>query len=271
MLIEKIQKYWDDRPCNIRHSDKDIDAAEYSAEVEKRKYFVEPHIPSFADFPRWRDKDVLEIGCGIGTDSINFHRAGSNLTMIELSQKSLDVCLRRFAALDLDAPPSYLENAEDMDDFLPDDAKYDLIYSFGVIHHTESPEKIIAAAKKRLKINGELRIMLYSKYSFKLFDFMHQENVWDFARADDIIQYYAEAQLNCPRALTYTFGEIRNLLKDFDIIEMKKDHIFKYSIPEYIKGEYVVADTFKNMQDTDFKEMCEEVGWHTLVRASLKK
>ena len=271
MLIDKIQKYWDVRPCNVRHSKKDIDTPEYSHEVETRKYFVEPHIPLFADFKAWENKDVLEIGCGIGTDSINFHRNGARLTVIELSQNSLDICQRRFRSLNLPTPTAYSANAEDMDDFLPENVKYDLIYSFGVIHHTESPEKIIAAAKKRLKKDGELRIMLYSKYSFKLFDFMHNENVWDFSRAEEIIQHYAEAQLQCPQALTYTFGDIKKLLKNFDIVEMKKDHIFKYSIPEYIKGEYVVANAFKNMKDSDFQEMCEEGGWHTLVKATLKQ
>jgi SAM-dependent methyltransferase len=271
MLIEKIQKYWDDRPCNVRHSNKDIDTPEYSAEVEKRKYLVEPHIPLFADFPVWRNKDVLEIGCGIGTDSLNFHRHGAHLTAIELSPKSMDICLRRFRAAGYPTPNYYLGNAEKLDEFLPKGRKYDLIYSFGVIHHTASPEKIVAAAKRRLKKDGELRIMLYSKYSFKLFDFMHQENIWDFGRADEIIRHYAEAQLGCPQALTYTFADIKKLLKDFDLIEMKKDHIFKYSIPDYIEGRYVVADTFKNMESSDFAQMCGEVGWHTLVRAVLKK
>jgi hypothetical protein len=43
----------------------------YFDEVEARKYFVEPHIMSFANFPNWNGKRVLEIGCGIGTDAIN--------------------------------------------------------------------------------------------------------------------------------------------------------------------------------------------------------
>ena len=51
MTIDTVQRYWDARPCNIRHSDKPVGTREYFEEVEKRKYFVEPHIPSFAEFP----------------------------------------------------------------------------------------------------------------------------------------------------------------------------------------------------------------------------
>ena len=76
---------------------------EYFEEVERRKYFVEPHIPRFAEFERWRGKRVLEIGCGIGTDSINFARAGADLTVVELSEKSLDLCRRRFDVYGLEA------------------------------------------------------------------------------------------------------------------------------------------------------------------------
>ena len=70
--IEEVRDFWNRRPCNIRHSPKPVGTKEYFDEVEARKYFVEPHIPEFAQFQRWRGKKVLEIGCGIGTDSINF-------------------------------------------------------------------------------------------------------------------------------------------------------------------------------------------------------
>ena len=65
--IAKVNEYWNARPCNIRHSPKPVGTKEYFDEVEARKYFVEHHIPGFADFERWRGKKVLEIGCGIGT------------------------------------------------------------------------------------------------------------------------------------------------------------------------------------------------------------
>src|ERR1700739_4089118 len=93
--IAEVRKYCDDRPCNIRHSSKPIGPREYCDEVEARKYFVEPHIPRFAEFERWRGKKVLEIGCGIGTDTTNFAQHGARVTAVDLSPQSLELARKR--------------------------------------------------------------------------------------------------------------------------------------------------------------------------------
>ena len=264
VLTEEIQNYWDRRPCNIRHSNREVGTREYFNEVEKRKYFVEPHIPLFAEFPKWGNKRVLEIGCGIGTDSINFVRHGAHLTCIELSEESLNITKERFKKFGLSAN-FHLGNAENMFDFLPEDEVvkgYDLIYSFGVIHHAEHPEKIFDNIGMLLKNKGEFRCMLYSKYSFKLFDFMHLENIWDFSQSDSVIQKFAEAEVGCPRAVTYTFGEIRNILssRQMRVDAIWKDHVFKYDIPSYIRKQYAVRPCFENISDEDYRSLCEEMG-----------
>src|ERR1700724_251398 len=93
--VEDVRSYWDRRPCNIRHSRREVGSPEYFDEVEARKYFVEPHIPGFAQFERWAGKRVLEIGCGIGTDTINFARHGARVTAVDLSDRSLEIARQR--------------------------------------------------------------------------------------------------------------------------------------------------------------------------------
>src|ERR1700741_1641287 len=137
--LERVREFWNRRPCNIRHSGKPAGTLEYFEEVERRKYLVEPHIPEFAQFPRWKGKKVLELGCGIGTDSVNFARSGAHLTAVDLSENSLEICRQRFQINCLRGD-FYCGNIENLSSVLTPQ-HFDLIYSFGVIHHTPNPER----------------------------------------------------------------------------------------------------------------------------------
>src|SRR5229473_6938647 len=117
--IGKIRDYWDARPCNVRHSPIEVGTREYFDQVEARRYFVEPHIPAFAEFQRWRGCKVLEIGCGIGTDTMNFARAGAEVTAVDLSEKSLEVACQRAGVYGLSNIRFYHGNAEELSRFLP--------------------------------------------------------------------------------------------------------------------------------------------------------
>src|SRR5256884_1124852 len=140
--IARVRDYWNERPCNIRHSTAPVGTKEYFDEVEARKYFVEYHIPGFAEFARWRGKKVLEIGCGIGTDTINFARSGAQVTAVDLSEESLDLARRRAEVYGLDDRIAFRHaNAEELTNVVPVEP-YDLVYSFGVIHHTPRPERV---------------------------------------------------------------------------------------------------------------------------------
>src|SRR6478609_9307231 len=111
--IERVREYWNRRPCNLRHSPEPVGTRAYFDQVEARKYLVEPHIPGFAQHQRWAGKRVLEVGCGLGTDTINFARAGAQVTAVDLSTASLDLARQRAAVFGLEDRIRFVEaNAE---------------------------------------------------------------------------------------------------------------------------------------------------------------
>lgn len=267
-MLDIIKEYWNNNPCNIRHSNKEVGTINYFNDVEQKKYFVEPHIPKFADFSKWKDKKVLELGCGIGTDSINFARNGAILTVVDLSDKSLEICKKRFELFNLNAR-FINENIENIDKVLEGE-QFDLIYSFGVIHHTPEPSNVIKCVKKLLSKDGEFRFMVYSKISYKLFWIMSEYNIKDYNEGFKKLKSESEAITNCPITHLYNFNDINNLLSDnFKIIKIWKDHIFTYDISKYKNNEYVKDNYWTNMSNDEIINISNELGWHTLVIAKL--
>ena len=99
--IDSVYHFWNERPCNIKHSSKEIGTKEYFEEVTKRKYIVEPHIINFANFENYKNKNVLEVGCGIGTAAQSFIEHGANYTGLDLSDKSIEIAKQRMEVFNL--------------------------------------------------------------------------------------------------------------------------------------------------------------------------
>jgi len=253
--IEEVKKFWNDRPCNIKHSSKEIGTLDYFNEVTKKKFFVENHILHFTKFPRWEDKKVLEIGCGLGTVGINFPFNGADYTGVELSEESLEIAKQRFSLYN-QRGQFYLGNAEELSSFVPVET-YDLIYSFGVIHHSPHPEKIVSEIKKYMNENSVLKIMLYAKDSWK--------NYMIEAGLDQ-----PEAQYGCPIANTYTKEDVVELLDGYEVLSIEQDHIFPYQIEPYKRGEYIKQPWFDAMPPEMFRSLEKNLGWHLLITAKLK-
>jgi 2-polyprenyl-3-methyl-5-hydroxy-6-metoxy-1,4-benzoquinol methylase len=263
----RVQKFWNSRPCNIRHSTKEVGTREYFDEVEKRKYFVEPHIPLFADFERWKGKKVLEIGCGIGTDTINFARAGAEVTAVDFSEKSLEIAKKR-AEIYESKITFYHANAEDLSSVVPMKT-FDLVYSFGVIHHTPHPEKVIAEIKKCMTPAGTLKIMVYHRFSWKVLWILLTYGKGAFWDLDSLISEYSEAQTGCPVTYTYSKRDMAALLKGFTIEKIAVDHIFPYTIEDYKKYVYNKEWYFNIMPAWFFRYLEKHFGWHVCVDAKL--
>lgn len=270
--ITKVSDYWNSRPCNIRHSPKPVGSREYFDEVEARKYFVESHIPRFADFARWNGKRVLEIGCGIGTDTINFARHGAQVTAVELTEKSLEVARQRAKVFGLEDRVRFIQaDAERLSEAVPVD-RYDLVYSFGVIHHTPHPERVIGEIRKYVTPQSTVKIMVYNRWSWKVLWILFGYGKCQFWKLNRLVAEYSEAQTGCPVTYSYSRAAGRRLLEDHGlrVTNVTVDHIFPYSIPEYVQYRYKVLWYFRWMPKALFRLLERMFGWHLCLTAKPK-
>jgi SAM-dependent methyltransferase len=269
--ITRVRDYWNARPCNIRHSTAPLGTKEYFDQVETRKYFVEYHIPGFAEFERWRGKRVLEIGCGIGTDTINFARAGAQVTTVDLSEKSMELTRRRAAVFGLEDRIRFCQgNAEQLSAFVPVEP-YDLIYSFGVIHHTPHPEVVLDQLSQYAGQGTTIKIMVYHRRSWKVGWILFTEGRGKFWKLQELVAKNSEAQTGCPVTYTYTRREGRELLErhGFRVTDVRVEHIFPYRIADYRKYQYVMEWYLRWMPRPLFRALERRLGWHLLLTAEM--
>ena len=254
-MSEPLKDFWNNRPCNSRHSDAEPGSFIYSQQVSERRYKVEPHIPGFAQFTRWGNKKVLEIGCGIGSDGKEFALAGAEYTGIDMSEKSLEIARKRFRSENLSGIFHNID-ATTLTEHIQD--SFDLVYSFGVIHHTAEPERIMKQIAKVMHKGSELRMMLYA------------ENSWKDAMIDCGLEHY-EAQEGVPIVRTYSEISATTLLKGagLRVKEMRRDFIFPYEVESYRRGEHIRHPWFDCMPLEMRDVLARRFGQHLLIVGEL--
>lgn len=164
VAIDDVRAFWDSNPCGHQLSQEDERRA-YFAELERKRYALEWHIPVVARFGEHRDRDVLEIGCGMGSDAIQFGRAGARYTGVDLTPAGIETTRERFALEGIEGR-FVVSNAER----LPfDDASFDHVYSFGVIHHSPDTEAIVREMARVLRPGGTATVMIYNRSSINYY------------------------------------------------------------------------------------------------------
>jgi 2-polyprenyl-3-methyl-5-hydroxy-6-metoxy-1,4-benzoquinol methylase len=266
---KNVADYWNARPCNVRHSTKPMSSSAYAHETEARKYFVEPHIPPFADFPRWHNKQVLEIGCGIGIAAINFAQWGARVTAVDISSESIAVARLRAEALGVDDRITFLcADAENLSQHLAP-MPYDLVYAWGSLHHTTKPEQIVSQVWQHYTAPGSLfKVMVYHRHSYKV-AMLLLTHFWKILEGvDSVVSAGSEAQTNCPVTKSYTRDSARRLLSGFNVTDMQVEHIFPYSVPAYRRHMYVKKWLFKPIPTNLFRRLERHFGWHLCINAT---
>ncbi|MFP5264858.1 MAG: class I SAM-dependent methyltransferase [Blastocatellia bacterium] len=164
-LKTRVHDFWQANPCGAKFARAEVGTREFFDAVERHRYRTESHIREVVGFDRWRGRDVLEVGCGLGTDGINFARAGAAYTGIDLTEASIDLARRRF---EIEGLAANLEVA-DAESLPFAGASFDLAYSHGVLHHTPDTQRAVDELHRVLRPGGTAMVMLYHKNSYNYY------------------------------------------------------------------------------------------------------
>tara|TARA_B110000879_G_scaffold212935_1_gene312047 strand:+ start:7290 stop:8117 length:828 start_codon:yes stop_codon:yes gene_type:complete len=162
LLLDKelVKEFWDEAACGEELLLSSYDLEGYAAQASER-YRLEPYIIPFANFEQSSGLAVLEIGLGLGADHESFALAGAKLAGIDLTPRAVKITGHRLGLKSLESD-LLVGDAED----LPHDTgTFDLVYSWGVIHHSPNTNKAASEILRVLKPEGEFRVMVYHTWS----------------------------------------------------------------------------------------------------------
>jgi ubiquinone/menaquinone biosynthesis C-methylase UbiE len=214
---EAVREYWDTTPCGAQDMlGKDPHTRAYFEEVERQRYAGDDFMPDVVDFGAFRGKRVLEVGCGLGTDLRQFAKAGAIVTGLDLSSKSLALARKGFDFFGLEG--TFVQGDGETLPF--DDASFDVVYSWGVIHHSPDPPAVVREIHRVLKPGGQILAMVYHARSLLV---LQAWVYWGLLRgnsranAREIVAGHVES----PGTKVYTRAEARRLFGTFEDVDVE--------------------------------------------------
>lgn len=209
-LKDRVRDFWNSEPCGTRYLETPDDFAAHA----KARYALEPYILEFADFSSAGGSRVLEIGVGMGADYLQWLQAGAHATGIDLSQSSLERARRRCELAGYQ-PDLQLGDAEN----LPFEKNtFDIVYSYGVMHHSADVQRCLDEALRVLKPGGRARIMLYHHPS------LTGVMLWlrfGLLRGESVRQTVFE-RLESYGTKSFSQTEVRAMMKNFNDIILRQ-------------------------------------------------
>ena len=161
-LISRISSYWDEHIHDLAITTYPAGTPGFFRQLAEYRYDKLNYLARLVDFNGYREKALLEVGCGAGIDLVRFARGGATVTGIDLSKTAVDLANKNFEHNEQNADLRVM-NGECMQ-FA--DNTFDVVYAHGVLQYTADTAKMIAEIHRVLKPGGTAILMVYNKHSW---------------------------------------------------------------------------------------------------------
>jgi len=165
--------------------------------------------------------DVLEIGVGNGSHAQLLSQCCKSYTGIDLTDYAVKSTTARFQAFGLKGVIRQMD-AEDMSF---EDASFDFIWTWGVIHHSSNTDKILKQMNRVLRPGGVSTIMVYYRSFFYFYIFtaifrgIFQGGFLKTRSLHELVQLYTDGAI----ARFYTKRQWKELVEanGFEIVDTR--------------------------------------------------
>lgn len=213
--VRSVHDFWNDASCGEQLYLLESGKGGYTAQMRKR-YELEPYLEAFARPAEAAGLDVLEIGVGLGADHQLFSQAGARLSGIDLTERAVEHARKRLALFGLESDLR-VANAE----CLPfADRSFDLVYSWGVLHHSPDTQQAINEAWRVLRNGGQARVMIYHKRSLVGYMLWLRYALFAGKPWRSLSDIYS-THLESPGTKAYTVDEARRLFSRFIDVKIR--------------------------------------------------
>lgn len=259
----RAREQWEQDPCGAEYDrEHELGTREFFDEVERYRYQeYAPWMPRLMEFERFRGARLLEVGCGMGSDLLQFARGGARCTGVDLTPRSVEITRHRFK----------LYGAEG--DFMISDGEhlpfrsesFDVVYSNGVLHHTPDTAGSIREVHRVLRVGGVAKIMLYHRNSLNYwFEIVLRRGIvgLEFLRgrsAEEIMSRVIEISNHDARPLVkvYSRSEVRELFGMFKDVRV--------DVEQLMRDELRFLSPL--ITDSVFERLRKKIGWNVIVTA----
>jgi ubiquinone/menaquinone biosynthesis C-methylase UbiE len=259
----RARQQWSEDPCGaIDGREHELGTRAFFDEVERRRYEeYAPWMPSVMGFDRFEGARLLEIGCGMGTDLLQFARGGARCTGVDLTPRSIQITRHRFALYGM-AGDFMLADGE----HLPfGDESFDVVYSNGVLHHTPDTERAVAEVHRVLRPGGIARVMLYHRHSLNYWGEMilHRGVLrGELLRGrspEQIMSRYVEYSEHggCPLVKVYSRREALSLFAPFRETTVEVEQMIRQELS--VLGPLIPESLFRRLR--------RRLGWNVIISA----
>jgi SAM-dependent methyltransferase len=222
--LQEVAAFWNAKSCGEVYASGESVRDQLRQQAATR-YELEPYILDFAKFSEGTDRDVLEIGVGMGADHLEWAKAPPrSLVGVDLTERAVEYTRQRLQAEGF-TPHVHRANAEQLP--FPDNS-FDIVYSWGVLHHSENPAKAIDEVFRVLRPGGTARLMIYHKFSIVGFLLWLR---FGFLRGKSLSAIYSD-NLESPGTHAYSLSEAKELLASFASVAICR----KLSIGDLMEG-----------------------------------